>query len=188
MSPPCAVSAGCWGMERSRVCKTATTSQTHHLTLKAALFLGVFLFAKLCMTVRENIGTHSPSQPPSLHPHQKGLSFPGYLAEIQSSQHPRGSCQASSGAIAQSLWFIFLKVCICPWAWFPCTQCTSPECMQRDTLSVKSSPSELQRIDRHTSQSSSEIHRPSWISQVARSWHFLSCALNGQYTSLVWER
>lgn len=57
--------------------------------LKATVFLKVF--AKLNMTIRENIGPF----------HRKRLSFPGDLAEARGSPHPKENCLASSGAVAQ---------------------------------------------------------------------------------------
>lgn len=45
-------------------------SQTLNMMLKATLFLKVFSFVKLLVTIRENFETF----------HRKGLSFPGHLA------------------------------------------------------------------------------------------------------------
>lgn len=68
-----------------------TKGQTLNMKLKAAVFLKVF--AKLSMTIRENI---SPF-------HRKGLSLPGDLAEARGSRRPKENCLASSGAVAQLL-------------------------------------------------------------------------------------
>lgn len=45
-------------------------SQTLNMMLKATLFLKVFSFVQLLVTIRENFETF----------HRKGLSFPGHLA------------------------------------------------------------------------------------------------------------
>lgn len=68
-----------------------TVGQTLNMELKVTLFLRVLVFAKLCMTIRDNVGPF----------HRKGWSFPGYLAEIQGSRCPKENCLASSGAVTQ---------------------------------------------------------------------------------------